>query len=58
MRMLRSLFLSLLALPVLALAQQLPTPPTLAAKAWLLAEVESGQTLVSRTPTTAWIRPR
>ena len=48
MRMLRSLFLSLLALPVLALAQQLPTPPTLAAKAWLLAEVESGQTLVEQ----------
>ena len=45
MRTLQSLFLALLLLPVLALAQQLPTPPALAAKAWLLTEVESGQNL-------------
>jgi serine-type D-Ala-D-Ala carboxypeptidase (penicillin-binding protein 5/6) len=48
MRTLRSLVLALLFLPVLALAQQLPTPPTLAAKAWLLAEVESGQELTTQ----------
>ncbi len=48
MRTFRSLFLALLMLPVLAMAQQLPTPPTLAAKAWLLTEVESGQTLVEQ----------
>lgn len=48
MRTFRSLFLVLLTLPVLAMAQQLPTPPTLAAKAWLLTEVESGQNLVEQ----------
>ncbi|SDG61906.1 D-alanyl-D-alanine carboxypeptidase family protein [Propionivibrio dicarboxylicus] len=50
MRTLRSLCLSLLFLPVLALAQQmsLPTPPTLAAKSWLLLEVPSGQVLSSQ----------
>jgi len=50
MRTLRSLFLSLLFIPVLALAQQmsLPTPPTLAAKSWLLIEVSSGQVLSSQ----------
>ncbi|WP_319242415.1 D-alanyl-D-alanine carboxypeptidase family protein [uncultured Propionivibrio sp.] len=50
MRTLRSLFLSLLLTPVLALAQQmsLPTPPTLAAKSWLLIEVSSGQVLSSQ----------
>ena len=48
MRTLRSLFLALLLLPVLAAAQQLPTPPTLAAKAWLLTEVESGQNLAEQ----------
>ena len=48
MRKLQSLFLALLLLPVLALAQQLPTPPALAAKSWLLTEVESGQELTSQ----------
>ena len=48
MRTLRSLFLALLLLPVLAVAQQLPTPPNLAAKAWLLTEVESGQNLAEQ----------
>ena len=48
MRKLQSLFLALLLLPVLALAQQLPTPPALAAKAWLLTEVESGQNLTEQ----------
>ena len=48
MRTLRSFFLALLLLPVLAAAQQLPTPPTLAAKAWLLTEVESGQNLTEQ----------
>jgi len=48
MRTLRSLFLALLLLPVLAVAQQLPTPPALAAKAWLLTEVESSQTLAEQ----------
>jgi D-alanyl-D-alanine carboxypeptidase (penicillin-binding protein 5/6) len=48
MRKLQSLLLALLLLPVLALAQQLPTPPALAAKAWLLTEVESGQNLAEQ----------
>ena len=48
MRKLQSLFLTLLLLPMLALAQQLPTPPALAAKAWLLTEVESGQNLAEQ----------
>ena len=48
MRKLQSLFLTLLLLPMLALAQQLPTPPALAAKAWLLTEVESGQNLTEQ----------
>jgi len=48
MRKLQSLFLALLLLPVLAVAQQLPTPPNLAAKAWLLTEVESGQNLAEQ----------
>jgi len=48
MRTLRSLFLALLLLPMLAVAQQLPTPPALAAKAWLLTEVESSQTLAEQ----------
>jgi D-alanyl-D-alanine carboxypeptidase (penicillin-binding protein 5/6) len=46
--MFRSLFLSLLLLPLLALAQQLPTPPALAAKSWLLIESGSGQELASQ----------
>ena len=33
-----------------ALAQQLPTPPTLAAKSWLLLEMGSGQMLTSEKP--------
>jgi len=48
MRTLRSLFLALLLLPMLAVAQQLPTPPALAAKAWLLTEVESSQNLAEQ----------
>ena len=48
MRQLRSLFLVLLCLPVLAFAQQLPTPPALAAKSWLLIESGSGQELASQ----------
>ena len=48
MRTLRSLFLILLVLPMLALAQQLPTPPALAAKSWLLIESGSGQELTSQ----------
>jgi D-alanyl-D-alanine carboxypeptidase (penicillin-binding protein 5/6) len=46
--MFRSLFLSLLLLPLLAFAQQLPTPPALAAKSWLLIESGSGQELASQ----------
>lgn len=49
MRTLRSLFVLLLVLPVFALAQQMPTPPQLEAKAWLLTEFGSGQTLVSQS---------
>ena len=48
MRKLQSLFLALLLLPMLALAQQLPTPPALAAKSWLLIESGSGQELASQ----------
>lgn len=48
MPMFRSLFLSLLLLPLLAVAQQLPTPPALAAKSWLLIESGSGQELASQ----------
>lgn len=48
MRTFRSLFLSLLLLPMLAFAQQLPTPPALAAKSWLLIESGSGQVLASQ----------
>jgi D-alanyl-D-alanine carboxypeptidase (penicillin-binding protein 5/6) len=47
---LRSLFLVLLCLPVLANAQQLPTPPALAAKSWLLVEAASGQDLAAQAP--------
>ena len=45
---LRSFFLSLLLLPLLAHAQQMPTPPALAAKAWLLVESASGQELAAQ----------
>ena len=50
MRKIQSLFLVLLLLPVLALAQQMPTPPALAAKSWLLIETGSGQELASQAP--------
>ncbi|MEF8699506.1 MAG: D-alanyl-D-alanine carboxypeptidase family protein [Candidatus Accumulibacter sp. UW26] len=50
MSKLRSLFLVFLCLPLLALAQQLPTPPALAAKSWLLLEVASGQQLAAQAP--------
>ena len=50
MRFLRSLLASLLLLPVLALAQQMPTPPALAAKSWLLIESGSGQVLAAQAP--------
>jgi D-alanyl-D-alanine carboxypeptidase (penicillin-binding protein 5/6) len=45
---LRSFFLALLVLPLLAHAQQMPTPPALAAKAWLLVESASGQELAAQ----------
>ena len=50
MRKIQSLFLVMLILPVLALAQQMPTPPALAAKSWLLIETGSGQELASQAP--------
>ena len=45
---LRSFFLALLVLPLLAHAQQMPTPPALVAKAWLLVESASGQELAAQ----------
>ncbi len=45
-----SLFLSLLLLPLLAQAQQMPIPPALAAKSWLLIESSSGQELAAQAP--------
>ena len=48
MRKLQSIFLALLCFPLLAFAQQLPTPPALAAKSWLLIESSSGQELASQ----------
>jgi D-alanyl-D-alanine carboxypeptidase (penicillin-binding protein 5/6) len=50
MRTLQSLFLALILLPALALAQQLPPPPALIAKSWLLIEAGSGQVLASQAP--------
>ena len=50
MRKIRTLFIALLLLPTLVLAQQLPTPPALAAKSWLLIESGSGQELASQAP--------
>jgi D-alanyl-D-alanine carboxypeptidase (penicillin-binding protein 5/6) len=50
MRTLQSLFLALILLPTLALAQQLPPPPALIAKSWLLIETGSGQVLASQAP--------
>jgi D-alanyl-D-alanine carboxypeptidase (penicillin-binding protein 5/6) len=48
LRSLRYIFVALLLLPVFAAAQQLPTPPALAAKSWLLIESGSGQELASQ----------
>jgi D-alanyl-D-alanine carboxypeptidase (penicillin-binding protein 5/6) len=49
MRKIRSIFLILLALLTIpAFAQQLPTPPALAAQSWLLIESGSGQELASQ----------
>lgn len=50
MRKFQSLFLALLLLPMLALAQQMPTPPALAAKSWMLIESGSGQELAAHAP--------
>ncbi|MDD3352698.1 D-alanyl-D-alanine carboxypeptidase family protein [Zoogloea sp.] len=44
----RRIILLLLALPVLAFAQM--TPPTVAARAWLLLDVNSGQILTTANP--------
>ena len=44
----RQFFLILLLFPLLAHAQQAPTPPALAAKAWLLMELPSGQDLAAQ----------
>ncbi len=46
--MLRALFFVLVILPLVAAAQQLPAPPALDAKSWLLIESGSGQTLAAR----------
>lgn len=48
MRKLQTLFFVFLCLPLLASAQQMPTAPALAAKAWLLVEVASGQELAAQ----------
>ena len=48
MRKFQSLFLAFLLFPLLALDQQMPTPPALAAKSWLLIESGSGQELASQ----------
>lgn len=50
MSLFRSFGLFLLWLPWLAMAQQLPTPPALAAKSWLLVEAASGQDLAAQAP--------
>jgi D-alanyl-D-alanine carboxypeptidase (penicillin-binding protein 5/6) len=50
MRKFHSLVFSLLFLPLLALAQQPPIPPTLAASSWLLIESGSGQVLAAQAP--------
>ncbi|WP_291994355.1 D-alanyl-D-alanine carboxypeptidase family protein [Candidatus Accumulibacter sp. ACC003] len=47
---LRSLILVLLCLPFLATAQSLPTPPSLAAKSWLLLDMTAGQELAAQAP--------
>jgi D-alanyl-D-alanine carboxypeptidase (penicillin-binding protein 5/6) len=41
-------FLLILLFPLFAYAQQLPAPPALAARAWLLVELPSGQELASQ----------
>lgn len=46
----RSLLAVLLCLSSLVCAEQLPTPPVLAAKSWLLVETASGQDLASQSP--------
>ena len=51
MSTLRSLFLTLLLVPLLATAQQMPTPPALAAKSWLL--LASGALLLG---TRQWLK--
>ena len=50
MRKFQTFLFALLCIPVLAAAQQLPTPPALAAKSWLLIESGSGQELASQAP--------
>ena len=50
MRKFLSFFIVLLLLPALVFAQQLPTPPALAAKSWLLVELASGQELAAQAP--------
>ncbi len=50
MRKFQSLVFALIFLPLLALAQQQPTAPTLAAKSWLLIESGSGQVLAAQAP--------
>lgn len=48
MRKFQSFLFVFLCLPLLAFAQQMPTPPALAAKSWLLVEVASGQELAGQ----------
>jgi len=48
MRRFRSVVFVLLCLPALVFAQQLPIPPVLAAKSWLLIEAASGQELAAQ----------
>ena len=50
MRKLQSFFAIFICLPLLAAAQQMPTPPALAAKSWLLIESGSGQELAAQAP--------
>jgi len=50
MRKFQTFLFVLLCLPLLAAAQQLPTPPALAAKSWLLIESGSGQELAAQAP--------
>jgi D-alanyl-D-alanine carboxypeptidase (penicillin-binding protein 5/6) len=50
MRKFHSFLFALLCLPLLATAQQLPPPPALAAKSWLLIESGSEQELAAQVP--------